>query len=243
MVRKALPVLDAGRGAASHGRCATSTNTFPASRRRSSPTPRSCSTPDDARETDTLASAPGAARRQAVLLLRPRADADRHAPRVVVRAPPADRRAERRRPDTGVRVERGRRLLHRGDRRGDRRTVRRHRTISYRELMALTQRAEFLVSGRYHNPILSAIVGCPTIALRRRATRCTAPARCSTASSVRRSTARISGPASTRSSHRARGYTATAPRGTHAAAEIADRRRVDVLGLGELVHSVLRQHA
>jgi polysaccharide pyruvyl transferase WcaK-like protein len=35
----------------------------------------------------------------------------------------------------------------------------------YEEFMALVQRAEFLVSGRYHNPILAAIVGCPSIAL------------------------------------------------------------------------------
>jgi polysaccharide pyruvyl transferase WcaK-like protein len=35
----------------------------------------------------------------------------------------------------------------------------------YREFMALTAGAEFLVSGRYHNPILAAISGCPTIAL------------------------------------------------------------------------------
>ena len=35
----------------------------------------------------------------------------------------------------------------------------------YQEFMALVQRAEFLVSGRYHNPILAAIVGCPSIAL------------------------------------------------------------------------------
>jgi polysaccharide pyruvyl transferase WcaK-like protein len=31
--------------------------------------------------------------------------------------------------------------------------------------MALVQQAELLVSGRYHNPILAAIVGCPSIAL------------------------------------------------------------------------------
>ena len=35
----------------------------------------------------------------------------------------------------------------------------------YQEFMALVQGAEFLVSGRYHNPILAAIVGCPSIAL------------------------------------------------------------------------------
>jgi polysaccharide pyruvyl transferase WcaK-like protein len=35
----------------------------------------------------------------------------------------------------------------------------------YREFMALVEGAQFLVSGRYHNPILAAIVGCPTIAL------------------------------------------------------------------------------
>jgi polysaccharide pyruvyl transferase WcaK-like protein len=35
----------------------------------------------------------------------------------------------------------------------------------YQEFMALVQRAEFLMSGRYHNPILAAIVGCPSIAL------------------------------------------------------------------------------
>jgi polysaccharide pyruvyl transferase WcaK-like protein len=35
----------------------------------------------------------------------------------------------------------------------------------YQEFMALAQRAELLVSGRYHNPILAAIVGCPSIAL------------------------------------------------------------------------------
>ena len=35
----------------------------------------------------------------------------------------------------------------------------------YREFMALTAGAQFLVSGRYHNPILAAIAGCPTIAI------------------------------------------------------------------------------
>jgi len=35
----------------------------------------------------------------------------------------------------------------------------------YREFMALTADAAFLVTGRYHNPILAAIVGCPSITL------------------------------------------------------------------------------
>jgi ADP-heptose:LPS heptosyltransferase len=34
----------------------------------------------------------------------------------------------------------------------------------YREFMSLTAGAQFVVSGRYHNPILAAITGCPTIA-------------------------------------------------------------------------------
>ena len=34
----------------------------------------------------------------------------------------------------------------------------------YREFMALVAGAQFLVSGRYHNVILAAIMGCPTIA-------------------------------------------------------------------------------
>lgn len=33
----------------------------------------------------------------------------------------------------------------------------------YREFMALVEDAQLLVSGRYHNPILAAIVGCPSI--------------------------------------------------------------------------------
>jgi polysaccharide pyruvyl transferase WcaK-like protein len=36
---------------------------------------------------------------------------------------------------------------------------------SYREFMALVSDAQFLVSGRYHNVILAAIMGCPSIAL------------------------------------------------------------------------------
>jgi polysaccharide pyruvyl transferase WcaK-like protein len=35
----------------------------------------------------------------------------------------------------------------------------------YREFMALVDHARFLVSGRYHNPILAAIVGCPSVTL------------------------------------------------------------------------------
>jgi polysaccharide pyruvyl transferase WcaK-like protein len=35
----------------------------------------------------------------------------------------------------------------------------------YREFMALTSGAQFLVTGRYHNVILAAIMGCPSIAL------------------------------------------------------------------------------
>ncbi len=34
----------------------------------------------------------------------------------------------------------------------------------YRDWMALVSGAEFLASGRYHNPLLAAIVGCPTVA-------------------------------------------------------------------------------
>jgi len=37
--------------------------------------------------------------------------------------------------------------------------------LDYREFMALTATAQFLVSGRYHNPILAAVVGCPSITL------------------------------------------------------------------------------
>lgn len=37
--------------------------------------------------------------------------------------------------------------------------------VDYREWMALVSGAEFLVTGRYHNVILAAIVGCPAIAL------------------------------------------------------------------------------
>ncbi len=37
--------------------------------------------------------------------------------------------------------------------------------LDYREFMALTAHADFLVSGRYHNPILAALVGCPSIGL------------------------------------------------------------------------------
>lgn len=35
----------------------------------------------------------------------------------------------------------------------------------YREYMALVDGAQFIVTGRYHNPILAAIVGCPSISL------------------------------------------------------------------------------
>lgn len=35
----------------------------------------------------------------------------------------------------------------------------------YREFMALVRDAQFVISGRYHNPILAAIVGCPSITL------------------------------------------------------------------------------
>ncbi len=35
--------------------------------------------------------------------------------------------------------------------------------VDYREWMALVAGAQFLVSGRYHNPILAAIMGCPSI--------------------------------------------------------------------------------
>jgi polysaccharide pyruvyl transferase WcaK-like protein len=38
------------------------------------------------------------------------------------------------------------------------------RGTDYREFMALVAGAQFLVSGRYHNVILAAIMGCPTIA-------------------------------------------------------------------------------
>lgn len=37
--------------------------------------------------------------------------------------------------------------------------------VDYREYMALVAGAQFLVSGRYHNPILAAIMGCPSITL------------------------------------------------------------------------------
>jgi len=36
---------------------------------------------------------------------------------------------------------------------------------NYREYMALVADAQFIVSGRYHNPILAAIMGCPSITL------------------------------------------------------------------------------
>lgn len=35
----------------------------------------------------------------------------------------------------------------------------------YQEFMALTRDAQFIVSGRYHNPILAALMGCPSITL------------------------------------------------------------------------------
>lgn len=35
----------------------------------------------------------------------------------------------------------------------------------YQEFMALTKDAQFIVSGRYHNPILAALMGCPSITL------------------------------------------------------------------------------
>ena len=37
--------------------------------------------------------------------------------------------------------------------------------VDYREWMALVADAQFVVSGRYHNPILAAIMGCPSITL------------------------------------------------------------------------------
>ena len=37
--------------------------------------------------------------------------------------------------------------------------------VDYRQWMALAAGARFLLSGRYHNPILASMVGCPTVAL------------------------------------------------------------------------------
>jgi polysaccharide pyruvyl transferase WcaK-like protein len=37
--------------------------------------------------------------------------------------------------------------------------------VDYREWMTLVKGAQFLVTGRYHNPILGAIMGCPSISL------------------------------------------------------------------------------
>ena len=39
-------------------------------------------------------------------------------------------------------------------------------SIDYREWMTVVGDAEFVVTGRYHNPILAAIMGCPSITLR-----------------------------------------------------------------------------
>jgi polysaccharide pyruvyl transferase WcaK-like protein len=38
-------------------------------------------------------------------------------------------------------------------------------TANYREWMTVVRDAEFVVTGRYHNPILAAIMGCPSITL------------------------------------------------------------------------------
>ena len=38
-------------------------------------------------------------------------------------------------------------------------------TVDYREWMTLVRDAQFLLTGRYHNPILAAIMGCPSITL------------------------------------------------------------------------------
>jgi len=112
--------------------------------------------------------------------------------------------------------------------------------VDYREFMALTADAEFLVSGRYHNPILAAIVGCPTIAL------------ASTNHKVHGACEMLDGvvgapydgtflvPELDAIAEHARRYATDRTAWGERLRAICARRRTEVMGLGDLVNGVLR---
>lgn len=113
----------------------------------------------------------------------------------------------------------------------------------YREFMALVSDAQFLVSGRYHNPILAAIMGCPTITL------------ASTNHKVHGACEMLDGalgmpydgtsllPDLDAIVDHARGYVLHRDEWSDRLRRICERRRLEVMGLGDLVKDVLRSHA
>lgn len=110
----------------------------------------------------------------------------------------------------------------------------------YREYMALAAGARFVVTGRYHNVILAAIAGCPSIALR------------SSTHKVHGACEMLEGlvgspydgtdlrPVIDRIVQDGHRYVATRAELTVGLQEVCERRRTEVLGLGGLVSSLVR---
>ena len=110
----------------------------------------------------------------------------------------------------------------------------------YRRFMALVSGAQFLVSGRYHNVILAAIMGCPSIALG--STSHKVHGACEMLENVVGSP--YDGTALRRDlesiAHRASTYVQDRAGWADRLQEVCARRRAEVTGLGELVNDVLR---
>jgi hypothetical protein len=115
--------------------------------------------------------------------------------------------------------------------------------VDYREFMALTSAAQFIISGRYHNPILAAIMGCPSIAFG------------STNHKVHGACEMLDGvigspydsthllPDLAAITERARTYVEHRSELDSQLREICGRRRSEVRGLGDLVSGVLQRDA
>jgi hypothetical protein len=112
----------------------------------------------------------------------------------------------------------------------------------YREYMALVEHAQFVASGRYHNPILAAIMGCPTIAF------------CSTNHKVHGACETLDGIVGApydgtdlRSQldaieRQARRYIEQRAELRERLVELCDRRRSEVFELGSVAAEALRRH-
>ena len=122
-------------------------------------------TPEDAHVSGDVASTSRSHGWIALLLFRSGPDAYGFWRRREIRVAPDDLGAEAGGAECSLRVEQSRPTVtsRRSPTRPDSLFLDRKGT-DYREFMALVAGAQFLVSGRYHNVILAAIMGCPTIA-------------------------------------------------------------------------------
>ena len=115
--------------------------------------------------------------------------------------------------------------------------------VDFREYMALVSDARFAVSGRYHNTILAAIMGCPTVTFGSASHK--VHGACETLEGVLGTPYDATNllPDLDAIVQRTRGYAQGRAEWGDQLREICGRRRSEVMGLGDLVSGVLQDHA